>query len=188
MNLIVKGRNSDIPSDVREYAEEKVGKVDKILNSYAMNGEVELFSERNPAIENGKIAEVTIRTKGPVIRARAAAKTYPAAIDMASAKVETQARKVHGKFVTRHKQTPPMDQIAEAPPIPDELTEPEGVGTLVKTKTIEVKPMTHDEAILQLELLGHDFFVFQSAETDDVAVLYRRRDGDYGLIQPRMGA
>jgi putative sigma-54 modulation protein len=186
MNLIVKSRNASVPTDVREYAEEKVGKVGKILNSFAMEGEVELFSERNPAIENGKIAEVTIRTKGPVIRARASATTYPAAIDLASAKVEAQARKVHGKFITKHKQTAPMDRVAEAPPLPDELEEPEDTGSVVKTKSIDVKPMTFDEAILQLELLGHDFFVFQSAGTEEISVLYRRRDGDYGLIEPRM--
>jgi putative sigma-54 modulation protein len=188
MNLIVKSRNGDVPSDVRDYAEEKVGKVGKILNSFVMEAEVELFAERNPAIENGKVAEVTIRTKGPVIRARESAPTYPAAIDLASAKIERQARKVHDKFVTRRKHAPPMDQFAEAPPMRDELTEPEeGGGAVVKTKSIEVKPMTFDEAILQLELLGHDFFVFQAADTEEINVLYRRNDGDYGLIEPRTG-
>ena len=103
MNLIVKSRNGDVPSDVRDYAEEKVGKVGKILNSFLMEAEVELFAERNPAIENGKVAEVTIWTKGPVIRARESASTYPAAIDLASAKIERQVRKVHDKFVTRRK-------------------------------------------------------------------------------------
>jgi putative sigma-54 modulation protein len=183
MNITVKGRHHDVPADVREYAEEKIGKVGKILNSFVMDAEVELFSERNPAIENNKVAEVTVRTKGPVIRARESAKTYLAAIDLASAKIESQARKVHGKFVTRHKHTPPMDQLAEVPPLPGEVEEkPDEAGAVVKTKIIEVKPMTHEEAILQLELLNHDFFVFQSAETDEVNVLYRRKDGDYGVI------
>jgi putative sigma-54 modulation protein len=188
MKLIVKSRNGDVPSDVRDYAEEKVGKVGKILNSFLMEAEVELFAERNPAIENGKVAEVTIRTKGPVIRARESAQTYPAAIDLASAKIERQARKVHDKFVTKRRHAPAMDQFAEAPALPDELTEPEDdPGSVVKTKPIEVKPMTLDEAILQIELLGHDFFVFQAADTEEISVLYRRKDGDYGLIEPRMG-
>jgi putative sigma-54 modulation protein len=184
MNITVKGRNHDVPTDVREYAEGKIGKVGKILNAFAKDAEVELFTERNPAIENGKVAEVTLRTRGPVIRARESAKTYLAAIDLASAKVESQARKVHGKFVGRHKSAPPMDQLAVVPPLPGELEEsPDEVpGAVVKTKVIEVKPMTRDEAILQLELLNHDFFVFQSAETDEVNVLYRRKDGDYGVI------
>ncbi len=188
MNLIVKSRNGDVPSDVRDYAEEKVGKVGKILNSFLMEAEVELFAQRNPAIENGKVAEVTIRTKGPVIRARESASTYPAAIDLAAAKIERQVRKVHDKFVTQRKHAPSMDQFAEAPPVPDEHVEPEEEpGAVVKVKPIEVKPMTSEEAILQLELLGHDFFVFQSSETDDLAVLYRRKDGDYGVIEPRLG-
>ena len=184
MDITVKGRHEDIPADVRAYAEEKVGKAGKILNSFVKDAEVELFSERNPAIENGKIAEITVRTKGPVIRARESAKTYLAAIDLASAKVESQARKVHGKFVGRHKSAPGFDQIVEAAPIPGEVEESpaEAPGAVVKTKVIAVKPMTHDEAILQLELLNHDFFVFQSADTDEVNVLYRRKDGDYGVI------
>ena len=184
MNITVKGRNHDVPADVREYAEEKIGRVGKILNSFAKDAEVELFSERNPAIGNGKVVEVTVRTKGPVIRARESATTYLAAIDVVSGKVEAQARKVHGKFVGRHKHTPPMDQLVDAPPLPGEQEEApaEPPAAVVKTKIIEVKPMTRDEAILQLELLDHDFFVFQSAETDEVNVLYRRKDGDYGVI------
>ena len=185
MNITVKGRNHDVPADVRAYAEDKIGKVGKILNSFAKDAEVELFSERNPAIENSKIVEVTIRTKGPVIRARESSTSYIAAIDIVSGKIESQARKVHGKFVGRHKHTPPLDQLAEAAPLPGEVEETivdEPEGAVVKTKVIAVKPMTQDEAVLQLELLQHDFFVFQSAETDEVNVLYRRKDGDYGVI------
>ena len=186
MNITVKGRNHDVPADVRAYAEDKISKVGKILNSFAKDAEVEMFSERNPAIENSKVVEVTIRTKGPVIRARESSTSYIAAIDIVSAKIESQARKVHGKFVGRHKHTPPLDQLVEAPPIPGEIEETivdaEPEGAVVKTKDIEVKPMTQDEAVLQLELLQHDFFVFQSAETDEVNVLYRRKDGDYGVI------
>jgi putative sigma-54 modulation protein len=184
MNITVKGRHHDVPADVRDYAEAKIGKVDKILNSFVKDAEVELFSERNPAIENNKVAEITVFTKGPVIRARESAKSYLAAIDLASDKIESQARKVHGKFVGKRKHTPPLDQVVEAPPVPGELEEmpDEPEGAIVKTKIIEVKPMTQDEAILQLELLNHDFFVFQSAETDELNVLYRRKDGDYGVI------
>jgi putative sigma-54 modulation protein len=185
MKLIVKGRNGDVPADVRAYAEEKVGKVDKILNSFIVEGEVELFKEKNPAIENNRVAEITIFTKGPVIRARESATTYQAAVDLAGAKIERQARKIHGKFVDKRKHAPAMDQIVEVPPLPEEVDEAE--GSVVKMKTIDLKPMTSDEAIMQLELLQHDFFVFADAETDGVAVLYRRNDGDYGLIAPRLG-
>ena len=188
MDITVKGRHDEIPADVRDYAETKVAKTGKLLNSFAMDAEVELFSEKNPAIENGKVAEITVRTKGPVIRARESAKTYMAAIDLAAAKVESQARKVHGKFVTRHKTAPGVAELVEVPPLPGEVEESpaEPPGAVVKTKVVKVKPMTNDEAVLQLELLNHDFFVFQSADTDEVHVMYRRKDGDYGIIETEL--
>jgi putative sigma-54 modulation protein len=105
-----------------------------------------------------------------------------AAIDLVSEKLEKQFRKYKGKVQDRHsgKMAPPP---VAAPEIPLDSEQEE--RTIVKTKVLQVKPMTAEEAILQMELLGHDFFVFVSAETELVNVLYRRRDGDYGLIEPR---
>jgi putative sigma-54 modulation protein len=106
-----------------------------------------------------------------------------AAIDLVSEKLERQFRTYKGKKVDRkmHKHAPPrevvpLDQILE----PLEAEE----ASIVKTKQVELKPMTPEEAILQLELLGHDFFVFSSVDTEAVNVLYRRNDGDFGLIEP----
>ncbi len=117
-------------------------------------------------------------TKGHVIRAKEAAPDMYAAIDLVAEKLERQVRKYKTRLIDRHRSAPVIrEQSAQEP----ELTEP----SVVKTKRIEVKPMDIDEAILQMELLGHDFFVFASAETDSINVLYRRADGDYGLIEPR---
>lgn len=178
MKLIVKGRHMAVTDPIREYAEEKIGRVAKIIDGEHMQTEVELWVEKNPSIENNQVVEVTVWTKGPVIRAKEAAPDMYAAIDLASDKLERQFRKFKGKIVDRHtgKHAMPMP----APVVEPEVVEP----SIVKTKTLEVKPMTPEEAILQLELLGHDFFIFASAETEALSVLYRRNDGDYGLLEP----
>lgn len=186
MNMTIKGRHMAVTPPIHDYAEEKIGRTSKILDQDTMQVEVELYVEKNPKIENNQVAEVTVWTKrGPVIRAKEASTDMYAAIDLVSDKLETQFRKYKGKMKDRHtgKHAPPQ----EAPPLPsiDELIPLEDDGAIVKTKAVELKPMSHEEAILQLELLGHDFFVFESSETDAFSVLYRRKDGDFGLIQPQ---
>jgi len=175
MQMIVKGRHMDVTPAIREYAEEKVGRVAKILDSQLMSAEVEVYTERNHSIQNGQVAEVTIHTKGPVIRAKEAASDMYAAIDLVSEKLERQVRKYKTKMVDRHTKGAPAPVQA---PVPAESGEP----MIVKTKRLEAKPMSPEEAILQMELLGHDFFVFRSEDGEGTNVLYRRRDGDYGLI------
>ena len=177
MDMIVKGRHMDVAPKVREYAEEKIGRIAKILNGMLMSAEVELYSEKNPSIADSQVAEVTVYTKGPVIRAKEASSDMYAAIDLVSEKLETQVRKYKTKVVDRHTKGAPAPE--PAPPIvPEEPEEP----AIVKTKSVEAKPMSADEAILQMELLGHDFFMFRSEDGEGMNVLYRRRDGDYGLI------
>ncbi len=183
MKMIIKGRRMTLTDPIRDYADEKVGRVSKILDGEHMTTEVELYVEKNPSIENNQVAEVTVWTKGPVIRAKEAAPDMYAAIDLVSEKLERQFRKYKGKMVDRHSSKAPMPPVADLSSF--EL-EPEAEPAIVKTKSPELKPMTPEEAILQLELLGHDFFVFTSAETDGVSVLYRRHDGDYGLIEPQL--
>ncbi|MCE5191184.1 MAG: ribosome-associated translation inhibitor RaiA [Actinomycetia bacterium] len=180
MQMIVKGRHTEVTPAIKEYAEEKIGRIAKILDSMIMSAEIELFTERNPSIENSQVAEVTVYTKGPVIRAREAATDMYAAIDLVSDKLERQVRKFKTKIIDRHKTGSPTSSLPLAEELPADVER-----AIVKTKVVEVKPMSAEEAILQLELLGHDFFVFSSAETQDINVLYRRNDGDYGLIEPR---
>ncbi len=180
MEITVKGRRMEVPPAMRDYAEEKIGRVAKIVGHMLMSAEVELSTERNPSIEKSQVAEVTVFTKGPVIRAKEAAPDMYAAIDLVSEKLESQVRKFKTKMVDRHRGAPAP---VPAPAIVDETEDRE--PALVKTKSIETKPMSTDEAILQMELLGHDFFVFTSEDTEGTNVLYRRRDGDYGLIESR---
>jgi putative sigma-54 modulation protein len=185
MKMIIKGRHMAVTPPIHDYAEEKIGRTSKILDQDTMTVEVELYVEKNPSIENNQVAEVTVWTKrGPVIRAKEASTDMYAAIDLVSDKLERQFRKYKGKKDDRHtgKHAPPPPTLQ---PIDELVPLLEDDGSIVKTKEVELKPMTHEEAILQLELLGHDFFVFESSENEAFSVLYRRKDGDFGLIQPR---
>jgi len=178
MEMIIKGRHMDVAPKVREYAEEKIGRITKILNGMLMSAEVELYSEKNPSIADNQVAEVTVYTKGPVIRAKEASTDMYAAIDLVSEKLETQVRRFKTKVVDRHTKGAPAPVATPLSLVSEESEPPE----IVKVKSIQTKPMSADEAILQMELLGHDFFVFRSDEDDGMNVLYRRHDGDYGLI------
>lgn len=185
MQIQITGRKMPITDPIRSYAEEKISRVAKIHDRDDMTVDVVLSVQKNPSVKNKDVAEVTAHMKGVVVRAEEAAPDMYQAIDLVSEKLERQMRKYKTKLLDRRNggktavRTAPGD--SELPPLLPE--EPEGV--LVRTKVIEMKPMTEDEAILQLELLGHDFFVFNHADAGTVSVVYRRHDGDYGLIQPQ---
>jgi putative sigma-54 modulation protein len=180
MNITVKGRRMAVKPALHDYAIEKIGKVGRFFDGPVLDIEVELWAERNPSIENSQVAEVTVYTKGPVIRAREASTDMHAAIDLVSDKLERRIKKYKGKLSDKHSAGPTIRVGA-----PLAADEPESEPEVVKTKALTLKPMNIEEAILQMELLGHDFFVFASAEDGAVNVLYRRRDGDYGIIAPR---
>lgn len=185
MNLTVKGRNLVLTDAISSYAEEKIGKLGKYLAD-STRCEVEMWAEKNPSIANNQVVEVTIFTKGPVIRAREASPDIYASIDLVSEKLERQVKKYRGKLVSRsqggHKEALVSEGFTSSGET--EETEAETAAPLiVKTKHFMVKPMTPEEACLQLELVGHDFYVFKSSETNETAVVYRRRDGNYGLIE-----
>jgi putative sigma-54 modulation protein len=185
MDIVVKGRHMEVQQDLRDYAEEKVGKVAHILNGMAISTEIELFHERNRSIGEHEIAEVTLFTKGHVLRARESGSDMRSAIDKVAAKLERQARRFKERVIDRH-----VGKGAPAPAaaafVVDE-PELEAGPTIVKTKQVDLKPMSAEEAMLQLELLGHDFFLFASETPGELNVLYRRRDGDFGLLRSRVG-
>jgi putative sigma-54 modulation protein len=199
MKLQVTGKNLDVTQPIVDYAERKLTKLAKHLSD-SSRVELELAVERNPSISQSQVAEATIWTKGPVLRARESSTDMYASIDLVADKLERQVKRyrerkrrgsAHGGAPrTRPAEPPalpsliqPEDDERELPPLEDEPGEP----TIVKTKRFNMKPMHPEEAALQLELVGHDFFVFLSSETDDVAVIYRRRDGNYGVIEPVHG-
>jgi len=179
MRLQVKGKNVEVSDTIRRYAEEKMRKLDRLLHELTQV-ELELRVERNPSIAANQVAEATIWTKGPTLRAREASSDMKASIDELTEKLLRQVE--HYKAKRRGRQArgngiPPGGPMS----IPDDETGPQ----IVKTKQFSVKPMSAEEAVLQLELIGHDFFVFRSDESGEVNVIYRRHDGGYGLIEPQ---
>ncbi len=177
----MKGKNLEVSETLYRYAEEKLGKLERHLND-ATRLELELTVERNPSIAQSQVAEATVWTKGPILRARESSDDMKASIDLLADKLERQVKryreKRQRKQVSRH--GPHHQHEEEARPVVPDESEP----MIVKTKQFAVKPMTPEEAVLQLELIGHDFFVFRNVESNDVNVVYRRRDGNYGLIEP----
>lgn len=185
MRLQVRGRNLEVSPDIQQYAELKLGRVDRHLHDGATRVELELAEERNPSIAESQIAEATIWTKGPVLRAREASNDMRAAIDLVVDKLERQARRYREKRQRKTLARQRRGREQTGPEVDVGLRAGDGTEpVIVKTKQFAVKPMSAEEAALQLEAIGHDFFVFRSDDSDEVNVLYRRRDGNYGLIEP----
>jgi len=180
MQFQVKGRNLEVSDSIRSYAEEKLGKLERQLKDPRI--ELELAVERNPSIAENNVAEATIWTKGPVLRAREASPDMRASIDQLVEKLERQVTRYRRQGRDRRRKAVRANEPAleTAPVDPDEES-----PMIVKTKQFAVKPMSPEEAVLQLELIGHDFFVFRNGESGEANVVYRRRDGNYGLIEPQ---
>ena len=180
MRLHVKGKNVEVSESIRLYAEEKMRKLDRQLHELT-EVELELSVEKNPSIAANQVAEATVRTKGPTLRVTEASTDMKASIDQLTEKLLRQVQSYRGKRRDRQVRgngIPPGGPMS----IPDQ----EDTGEqIVKTKQFAMKPMSAEEAVLQLELVGHDFFVFRNAESGDVNVIYRRKDGGYGLIEPQ---
>jgi len=177
MRLHVKGKNHEVSDSIRRYAEEKLGKLDRQLHELTQV-ELELCVEKNPSISANQVAEATVWTKGPTLRAREASTDMKASIDQLTDKLRRQIEHYRAKRSRRQSR-------GNGIPTGGPMATDEDVGpNIVKTKQFTVKPMSAEEAALQLELVGHDFFVFRNDESDEVNVIYRRRDGGYGLIEP----
>jgi putative sigma-54 modulation protein len=180
MQFQVKGRNLEISDALRRYAEEKLGKLERQLTDPRV--ELELAVEKNPSIAENHVAEATIWTNGPVLRAREASSDMRASIDQLVEKLERQVSRYRTRARSRRRRAARANGPAsETIPVVADEAEP----LIVKTKQFQVTPMNPEEAVLQLELIGHDFFVFRDAASGEVNVVYRRRDGDYGLIEPQ---
>lgn len=188
MEILVKGRNMSVTEALERYALEKVERVSKFFDddNSASRAEVELIHERNKSIPEPEVAETTLFINGTVLKAREASQDMYASIDRMSDKLERQVKKYRGRQVDRwHGQKGKEAHNAVEPEpfiVAEEADDIE--AKIVRTKQFQMKPMNAEEAVLQMELLDHDFFVFTSADTTDINVVYRRRDGNYGLIEP----
>lgn len=175
MQVAVRGKNIEITSALREYVEKKLGKIEKFVE-HPMNAQVSLYVERGR-----HIAEVTAGLNGMLLRGEEATTDMYASIDLVADKLEKQVQKYRARL-RRRKDNGVAEAAASVADIEDASAELD--GKVVKTKRFPVKPLTVDEAILQMDLVSHDFFVFVNSDTHKVNVVYRRRDGDYGLLEP----
>ncbi len=178
MQFQVRSRNVEVSDAIKTYAEEKLSKLERQLDDPRV--ELELAVEKNPSIAENQVAEATIWTKGPVLRARETSSDMRASIDQLVEKLERQVTRYRTRGRDRRRRAARANgPAAEAVPTDDQAPE------IVKTKQFALNPLSAEEAVLQLELVGHDFFVFRNAASDAVNVVYRRRDGGYGLIEPQ---
>ncbi len=181
VEITVRGRNVDVSTSLRTTVEEKVGRLARYLDGME-RADVRFSEERNPRISEKEVCEVTMQGHGHVARAHAAASDALVAVDLVVDKLAHRLEKLKGKLVMRsHPRR--HDGTAMSPDPADDLDEDQGSPRIVKVKQFDVKPMTPEEAALQMELLGHDFFLFTNADTSAAAVVYRRHDGDIGLIE-----
>ena len=175
MKMNYTGKNMDVTDALRDVTEKKLSKLDKYFQT-DVKGNVTFGTEKNR-----KIIEVTINLPGTILRAEESSDDMYASIDRAVDVLERQIRKHKTKLQKRYKNTETIRfENVPSPTKEDEEDKP----TLVKRKRFGLKPMSIDEAILQMELLRHNFFVFMDAETEEVSVVYKRKDGNYGLIEP----
>ena len=196
MQLQVSGRNLDVTEPIREYAERKLARIERHLTEDT-RVDLELAIERNRSISANQYAELTVWTRGPVLRAHESAEDMYAAIDLAVDKLDRQVRRYRERqrHWRPHHQARDIEALlplsdddeAAAAAIANGVEGSLPIPTIVKTKRFNMKPMHPDEAALQLELVGHEFYVFLNAESDAVAVIYRRRDGNLGVIEPVQG-
>ncbi len=183
MEVTIRGRNVEVTDRLRLAAEEKVSRLSRHHEGWEQ-AEVHFIEERNPRISAKEVCEATLRGRGRIIRAKAASADSLTSLDKVVDKLEHQIGKLKSRSISRtHPKHHQLDSVEVAGPADDDDGAGEqGPPRIVKTKQFDMKPMTAEEAALQMDVLGHDFFLFNT--TDGVAaVVYRRNDGDIGLIE-----
>ncbi len=190
MKLVIQGKNIEITDAIREYVHEKVEKAVSHFESLTTEVDVNLSVARNPRINTKQTAEVTIYANGTVIRSEESSGDLYASIDLVADKIARQLRKYKEKRNHKHKSKETLEVpelLEQTETIADLIGDrtPELPSEVVRTKYFAMPPMTVDEALEQLQLVGHDFFMFQNAETGEINVIYERNHGGYGVIMPR---
>jgi ribosomal subunit interface protein len=206
MEIVVRGRNVEVPEHYRQHVEDKVGQLERFDGKLKMlRMDVELFHEKNPRQSaHCQRVEITLRGKGPVVRAEADGADFYEALDLATGKLESRLRRAADRRRVHHGRRTPASvrltgnsavdgeiaaagaldldrQLAEGPHMTD--LDEHLPGRVVREKHHPAVPMTVDQALHEMELVGHDFFLFQCAETGQPTVVYRRHAYDYGLIR-----
>ncbi len=178
MQLIIKGKNMEVSEALKKYVQKKIGKLDRYLPTID-EARVELSVEQAKSNQDRQVVQVTLRSNSTILRAEERSSDMLAAIDAVRDKLQRQ--------IKRYKERPMrIRERARAAAAQAEAQVEELPPRIVRVKRFEVTPMDEEEAIEQMELLGHDFFIFFNPSTGSMNVLYRRKDGNYGLLQPEL--
>lgn len=183
MKTIVRGKNVEVPDRVRAYAERKLQRLERILDDRS-DAVVELSNEQHRSAADAHIAEVTLVIDGQTLRSHASGASYQAALD---ALVDKMERRTVDYLEKPRLRARPIEERQILQRIADGTPGPARERRVVKSKRFAIEPMFEEDAISRMEELGHRFFVYVSAETEQVAILYERDDGDYGIIEPVVG-
>jgi putative sigma-54 modulation protein len=186
MKLVIHGRNIEITDAIRDYVEQKILKAVSHFNHLTNEVDVHLSVARNPRISSKQSAEVTLYVDGAIVRAEESSENLYASIDLVADKISRQLRKFKengnlGKTTEAYLNEAPVTNVTEVltnaePQLPEEV---------IRAKYFAMPPMTVSEALEQLTLIDHDFYMFLNVETNKINVVYERNHGGYGLIQPR---
>lgn len=179
MQLIISGKNIEVSDWLKEYVEKKIGKLDRYLPGLT-EARVELALENTRSLSQSQVVQVTLRTNGTIMRGEERASDFTVAVDTVAEKLYKQIDRYKGRRARARAQS---ERVA---PAEIETAPPADLPHIVRVKRFRIAPMTEEEAIEQMELLGHTFFVFANREHGNINVLYRRNDGNYGLIEPEV--
>jgi putative sigma-54 modulation protein len=185
MQLIVQSKNIQMTDRLHEYVEDKVNRLDRYLSTIT-DARMELSTEKTRSSEDRQVAQLTVRSKGMMLRAEERSGDIFTSVDMVMDKMKRQIdrykRKRRGVLRRAQQEESEIEILPEM--VSDEEEDESESGRIVRIKRFRVVPMDPEEAIEQMELLGHDFFVFFNMDDGQLNVVYRRRDDNYGLIQP----
>ena len=184
MELVIKGKNMEVEKAAQEYIKSKLTRLERHLPDIT-EIKVELVQEMTKSAENRFVAQVTINSHGTLLRGEERASNVYAAIDIVVDVLNRQIERFKDKLYRSRRRITPLRREEAAEELQEEKVE-EKESRIVKVKRFLVKPMTPEEAVDQMELLSHDFFIFFNPESDRFAVIYRRGDGNYGLIEPEL--
>jgi putative sigma-54 modulation protein len=181
MQFLITGKNLEVSDWMRSHVAKKLERLDRYLPAIA-EMRIELSKEATKSAQDRYVCQVTVRgSHGAILRAEERSSDVRDAIDEVTEKMYRQLVRYKGKHWERVR-----DQVVASAPAVEEEDEDEGERMIVRRKQFQVSPMDEVEAIEQLELLGHDFFVFYNVDNAGINVVYRRKDGQYGLLQPEL--
>ncbi|MEE0026442.1 MAG: ribosome-associated translation inhibitor RaiA [Atopobiaceae bacterium] len=186
VSIKISGRKVTISDALREQVDLKIGNALKVFDIKPMTCDVVLRADKNHSYGKRNACEVTVYVRDNVVRVEATGEDLEAAIDEAASKVTRQLRKYKTRVVDKRQRSKRPEPVVEPVELPEPEESAEEDDALVREKVVELKPMTVDEALIQIDLIGHDFYVFEDSRSGLTNVVYRRKDGGYGIIRPKI--